>query len=41
MLYDMLLDSDRAKVRRVTNVFLHMKKFDITALTRAFDGGPS
>ena len=41
VLYAMLLDSDRAKVRRVTNAFLHMKKFDITALTRAFDGGPS
>ena len=41
MLYAKLLDSDRAKVRRVTNAFLHMKKFDIAALTRAFDGGPS
>jgi predicted 3-demethylubiquinone-9 3-methyltransferase (glyoxalase superfamily) len=41
VLYAMLLDSDRAKVRRVTNAFLHMKKFDIAALTRAFDGGPS
>ena len=34
----MLLDNDRAKVRRVTNAFLHMKKFDIAALKRAFDG---
>ena len=41
VLYDMLMDPDHAKVKRVTNAFLHMKKFDIAALKRAFDGGPS
>ncbi len=38
VLYDMLVDPDHAKVKRVTHAFLHMKKFDIAALTRAFDG---
>ena len=41
VLYAMLVDPDRAKVKRVTNAFLHMKKFDIAALTRAFDGDQS
>ena len=41
VLYAMLVDPDHAKVKRVTNAFLHMKKFDIAALTRAFDGGQS
>lgn len=38
MLYDMLMDPDQAKVKRVTHAFLRMKKFDIAALQRAFAG---
>ena len=41
VLYEMLMDPDHAKVKRVTKAFLHMKKFDIAALKRAFDGGQS
>jgi predicted 3-demethylubiquinone-9 3-methyltransferase (glyoxalase superfamily) len=41
VLYDMLMDPDQDKVKRVTKAFLHMKKFDIAALKRAFDGGQS
>ena len=41
VLYDMLLDPDQEKVKRVTKAFLRMKKFDIAALKRAFDGGQS
>ncbi len=37
-LIDMMLDKDANKVARVTNAFLKMKKFDIEALKRAFDG---
>jgi len=37
-LIDMLMDKDPAKVARVTKAYLHMKKFDIEALRRAFDG---
>jgi predicted 3-demethylubiquinone-9 3-methyltransferase (glyoxalase superfamily) len=37
-LIDMMLDKDASKVARVTNTFLKMKKFDIEALKRAFDG---
>jgi predicted 3-demethylubiquinone-9 3-methyltransferase (glyoxalase superfamily) len=37
-LIDMMLDKDASKVARVTNAFLKMKKFDIEALERAFDG---
>jgi len=37
-LIDMMLDKDASKVARVTNAFLKMKKFDIEALKRAFDG---
>jgi predicted 3-demethylubiquinone-9 3-methyltransferase (glyoxalase superfamily) len=39
-LIDMLMDSDSAKVGRVTKAYLQMKKFDIEALRRAFDGKP-
>ena len=39
-LIDMLMDSDSAKVGRVTKAYLQMKKFDIAALRRAFDGKP-
>jgi predicted 3-demethylubiquinone-9 3-methyltransferase (glyoxalase superfamily) len=41
VLYDMLMDPDQDKVKRVTKAFLKMKKFDIAALKRAFDGGQS
>ena len=41
VLYDMLMDSDQDRVKRVTKAFLRMKKFDIAALKRAFDGGQS
>jgi hypothetical protein len=34
------MDSDPAKVQRVTKAFLQMKKFDIEALKRAYDGKP-
>ena len=34
----MMLDKDANKVARVTNAFLKMKKFDIEALKRAYDG---
>jgi len=37
-LIDMMLEKDASKVARVTNAFLKMKKFDIEALKRAFDG---
>lgn len=37
-LIDMMLDKDAKKVARVTNAFLQMKKFDIAALERAYDG---
>lgn len=38
VLYDMLVDPDHAKVKRVTHAFLHMKKFDIAELKRVFAG---
>jgi predicted 3-demethylubiquinone-9 3-methyltransferase (glyoxalase superfamily) len=34
----MLQDPDKAKVERVTNAFLKMKKLDLTALERAYEG---
>ncbi len=34
----MLMDKDERKVARVTEAFLKMKKFDIAALERAFEG---
>ncbi len=34
----MLQDSDPKKVERVTNAFLKMKKFDIAALKKAYEG---
>lgn len=37
-LLEMLSDPDREKIQRVTNAFLHMKKFDIGALQRAYAG---
>ena len=36
VLDQMLRDEDEAKVERVTNTFLQMKKFDIAALERAY-----
>ena len=38
VLYEMLMDPNHAKVKRVTKAFLHMKKFDIAELKRAFAG---
>ena len=35
----MLQDKDARKVARVTEAFLKMKKFDIAALKRAYEGG--
>ena len=35
---DMLRNQDPAKVARVTQAFLKMKKFDIAALQKAYDG---
>ncbi len=37
-LIEMVTDSDPAKVQRVTKAFLQMKKFDISALKRAYEG---
>jgi predicted 3-demethylubiquinone-9 3-methyltransferase (glyoxalase superfamily) len=37
-LQNMLKDSDKEKVARVTNAFLHMKKFDVAQLREAFEG---
>ena len=37
-LIDMMLDKDARKVARVTDALLKMKKFDIEALKRAYDG---
>ncbi len=34
----MLKDRDKEKVARVTNAFLHMKKFDVAKLKEAFEG---
>jgi predicted 3-demethylubiquinone-9 3-methyltransferase (glyoxalase superfamily) len=38
VLPQMLMDPDPAKAGRVTKAFLQMKKFDIAALKRAYDG---
>ena len=38
VLRDMLMDPDPEKVGRVTKAFLQMRKFDIAALQRAYDG---
>jgi predicted 3-demethylubiquinone-9 3-methyltransferase (glyoxalase superfamily) len=37
-LSQMLKDPDKEKVGRVTNAFLHMKKFDLAKLREAFEG---
>ena len=37
-LIEMVTDKDPVKVQRVTKAFLQMKKFDISALRRAFEG---
>lgn len=39
-LITMLTGPDSERVQRVTNAFLQMKKFDIAALRRAYDGVP-
>lgn len=38
VLYEMLTDKDHEKSQRVTKAFLQMKKFDVEALRRAYDG---
>lgn len=38
-LVDMLTDADADKRERVTHAFLQMKKFDLAALGRAYEGG--
>jgi predicted 3-demethylubiquinone-9 3-methyltransferase (glyoxalase superfamily) len=38
VLYEMLTGKDHAASQRVTKAFLQMKKFDIAALRRAFEG---
>jgi predicted 3-demethylubiquinone-9 3-methyltransferase (glyoxalase superfamily) len=38
VLIDMLKDPDAVKSQRVTKAFLQMKKFDIAALKRAYEG---
>ena len=38
VLTEMLMDPDPEKSQRVTKAFLHMKKFDIEALNRAYRG---
>jgi predicted 3-demethylubiquinone-9 3-methyltransferase (glyoxalase superfamily) len=38
VLLNMLMDADPKKAERVTKAFLQMKKFDIEALKRAYDG---
>jgi predicted 3-demethylubiquinone-9 3-methyltransferase (glyoxalase superfamily) len=37
-LFAMLQDPDSARVQRVTNAFMQMKKFDLAALDRAYEG---
>lgn len=34
----MLADADPKKAERVTKAFLHMKKYDIEEVKRAYDG---
>lgn len=34
----MLTDGDAARAQRVTSAFMQMKKFDLAALERAYDG---
>jgi predicted 3-demethylubiquinone-9 3-methyltransferase (glyoxalase superfamily) len=38
ILREMMADRDPEKVRRVTHAFLRMKKYDIAALKRAYEG---
>ena len=38
ILEEMLMDADKAKVERVTDAFLKMKKFDIEELKKAYRG---
>jgi predicted 3-demethylubiquinone-9 3-methyltransferase (glyoxalase superfamily) len=40
-LIEMLMDSDQAKVQPVTKAFLQMRKFDVEALRRAYEGKAS
>ncbi len=38
VLFEMLMDPDREKAKRVTKAFLQMKRFDVAALKRAYAG---
>jgi len=38
VLNEMIVDPDKAKVARVTKAYLQMRKFDIAALKRAYEG---
>jgi predicted 3-demethylubiquinone-9 3-methyltransferase (glyoxalase superfamily) len=38
VLHEMIVDRDTAKVERVTKAYLQMRKFDIAALRRAYEG---
>ncbi len=38
MMDEMMNDPDESRVARVTEAFLHMKKFDLAALQKAYDG---
>ena len=38
VLFEMLMDPDQEKAKRVTKAFLQMKRFDVAALKRAYAG---
>ena len=38
VLHEMIADPDKAKVERVTKAYLQMRKFDLAALKRAYEG---
>ena len=38
ILYKLVNDTDKATAEKVTNAFLKMKKFDLAALRRAYEG---
>ena len=38
IMHEMLRSNDKEKVQRVTETFLKMKKFDLDALQKAYDG---
>ena len=38
IMYEMMKSGDRVQLQRVTEAFLKMKKFDLEALQKAYDG---